>query len=75
MAARFGGRDSVLVIPRFATRVYFDVSRPLQLEMEHNSIYGPGCTGYNATGAVVDGGIKCNVTSQKVWCVGRWVGV
>ena len=30
------GQPSILVIPRFATRVYFDVSTPLQNEMEHN---------------------------------------
>ncbi|KNC87247.1 hypothetical protein SARC_00633 [Sphaeroforma arctica JP610] len=38
------GARSVTIIPRFATRVYFDVSLPVEFEMEHNSIYGPNCT-------------------------------
>ncbi|KNC81088.1 hypothetical protein SARC_06568 [Sphaeroforma arctica JP610] len=37
------GVKSINVIPRFATRVYFDVSTPTEMAMEHNSIYGPNC--------------------------------
>ena len=44
------GQPSILVIPRFPTRVYFDVSTPLQNEMEFNSFYGPTCYGYNQGG-------------------------
>lgn len=65
MLRRFG-RASVFVIPRFATRVYFDVSLPAQLEMEHNSFYGPECIGYNEVGPIIPYGRKCNTTSYKV---------
>eukprot|EP01134_Creolimax_fragrantissima_P003765 CFRG3765T1 len=38
---------SVFIIPRFATRVYFDCSLPIESKMEHASIYGPKCYGYD----------------------------
>ncbi|KNC78089.1 hypothetical protein SARC_09467 [Sphaeroforma arctica JP610] len=57
--------QSILVIPRFATRVYFDVATKLQLQMEHNSFYGPTCYGYQQTEIPVAGGFKCNVNTFK----------
>lgn len=41
------GQESILVIPRWATRIYFDVSLPAEAQMEHNSFYGPRCLGNN----------------------------
>jgi hypothetical protein len=38
-------KRTVNVIPRFATRVYFDCATAEQNAMEHNSIYGPDCVG------------------------------
>eukprot|EP00123_Amoebidium_parasiticum_P022336 comp8570_c0_seq1/m.3858 comp8570_c0_seq1/g.3858 ORF comp8570_c0_seq1/g.3858 comp8570_c0_seq1/m.3858 type:complete len:944 (-) comp8570_c0_seq1:455-3286(-) len=58
--------ERVMVIPRFATRVYFDCSTPEENVMEHNSFYGPRCIGYNETGPVnALGGRKCNTTTLK----------
>eukprot|EP01134_Creolimax_fragrantissima_P001829 CFRG1829T1 len=53
------------VIPRYATRVYFDVSFPEESVEEFNSFYGPNCFGWNETGPIVFKGRKCNVTSFK----------
>ncbi|KNC80012.1 hypothetical protein SARC_07607 [Sphaeroforma arctica JP610] len=54
----------IFVIPRFATRVYFDVSLPLQSKMEHASIYGPNCYGNQRTEDVTYPW-KCNTKTFK----------
>eukprot|EP01134_Creolimax_fragrantissima_P006683 CFRG6683T1 len=64
MLAAFGAK-SVDVIPRFATRVYFDVSLPEEMAMEFNSFYGPNCYGSQMEGTIVSGGLKCNISSFK----------
>lgn len=57
-------KRTVDVIPRFATRVYFDCAIPEQNAMEHNSIYGPNCLGKNLTSPAVFPQ-KCNTTTFK----------
>eukprot|EP01134_Creolimax_fragrantissima_P004568 CFRG4568T1 len=59
------GVNSIMVIPRYATRIYFDTSLPEELEMEHNSFYGPTCYGYNQNEQPTSGGWKCNAASFK----------
>ncbi|KNC81063.1 hypothetical protein SARC_06605 [Sphaeroforma arctica JP610] len=54
----------IFVIPRYATRVYFDVSLPLESEMEHASIYGPNCYGNQRTEEVTHPW-KCNIKTFK----------
>jgi hypothetical protein len=44
MLAKYG-QSSIMVIPRWATRIYFDVGLPAENEKEHNSFYGPNCIG------------------------------
>jgi hypothetical protein len=44
MLAKYG-QSSIMVIPRWATRIYFDVSTPRESQKEHNSFYGPKCIG------------------------------
>jgi hypothetical protein len=44
MQAKYG-QSSIMVIPRWATRIYFDVGLPAENEKEHNSFYGPNCIG------------------------------
>eukprot|EP00121_Abeoforma_whisleri_P000994 Awhi_evm1s886 len=55
---------TVTIIPRYPTRIYFDVSIPIQSETEHNSIYGPKCDGHLKT-TPVSYPQKCNVSSFK----------
>ena len=46
------------VIPRFATRVYFDCSLPEENAKEHDGFYGPNCVGFDQVGPVVGKLIK-----------------
>jgi hypothetical protein len=52
------------IIPRFPTRIYFDVSIPEEAEKEHNSIYGPHCIGYDSKDPV-EYPNKCNLYTFK----------
>eukprot|EP00121_Abeoforma_whisleri_P014486 Awhi_evm1s13355 len=58
-------KTGLSIIPRFSTRIYYDVSYPELNAKEHNDFYGPTCQGYNSTGDIVFGGNKCNVDSFK----------
>ncbi|KNC86850.1 hypothetical protein SARC_00996 [Sphaeroforma arctica JP610] len=62
---RLYGAKSMVVIPRFATEIYFDTATQQQLQSEFNSYYGPKCYGYDQSASATDGGYKCNVNSFK----------
>eukprot|EP01134_Creolimax_fragrantissima_P004564 CFRG4564T1 len=64
MLSKFGVK-SIKVLPRFASRIYYDVSLPEELAVEHNSFYGPRCYGYDQNEDISSGGWKCNSNSFK----------
>lgn len=53
------------VIPRFATRVYFDCSLPEESVAEHNAIYGPDCSGFDSIEPINPPRTRCNKDSFK----------
>eukprot|EP00122_Pirum_gemmata_P021224 Pgem_evm1s19786 len=63
--ATINGRDALFVIPRKATRIYYDVSTPEENADEHNTFYGPNCEGCDQDGEISFMGLKCNKTSFK----------
>lgn len=62
---QFAGGNNVEIIPRFATRIYFDSSTPEENAMEHNAFYGPNCDGFDQIGTIGANGLRCNTTSYK----------
>eukprot|EP00122_Pirum_gemmata_P007057 Pgem_evm1s6465 len=59
------GREGLLVIPRFATRIYFDCTEPDENNRQHNSFYGPNCYGNGLDVKIAPYGYKCNKDSIK----------
>eukprot|EP00122_Pirum_gemmata_P008642 Pgem_evm1s7974 len=59
------GKEGLLVIPRFATRIYFDCVTPEEDVKQHNTFYGPDCYGNDQDEPPSFGGFKCSRTSAK----------